>query len=164
MKVQVNKQVKLIWLSIICLLILVIGPVSAWADEDNKGSLKFKVDRIKGQTEQTDLRQTELERLFPTLFTDETKETIEEVKQENEKELNELKETIFFTNVETNQTVEKVKSALFTEEYTVVASHNNHEEGEDSGTGMSSTMLAVFSGLGLLLFGGLYFAMRAMLD
>lgn len=165
MKVQ-KRLAKSIVLLCISLLALVSLPVSAVAEEDKRGNMQIKTDRImKSQDENTDLRETELEKVFPTLFTEETKETIVEKDFENERAIEELEQSVFFIDSAANSTVEDVKDGLFSEEYTVALSSGNHvQEETSSGSGLSNTLLVVFSGIGILLFGGLYVAMRSLLD
>lgn len=165
MKVQ-KRLAKSIVLFCISLLVLVSLPILAVADEQKSGNMQIKTDRImKGQNENTDFRETELERVFPTLFTDETKETIVEKDLENERMVEDLGQSIFFIDREVTSTVEDVKDDLFSEEYTAVASSGNHvQEEASSGGGLSNTLMVVFAGMGILLFGGLYVAMRSLLD
>lgn len=165
MKVQ-KRLANFIVLLCISLLVLVCLPVSAMANEEKRGNMQIKTDRIiKGQNQDTNLRETELERVFPELFTDETKEKIVNKENKNERTLDELEQSIFSNDRVANSTVEDVKDVLFTEEYTTVASSRNHvQEESSSGNGLSNTLMVVFSGAGLLLFGGLYVAMRSMLD
>jgi type VII secretion protein EssA len=169
MKVQ-QKQVKSKFILLLCisLLVLVFAPVSAMADTEKRGELQFKIDRIiGGQDGETELRETELERLFPTLFTDEVKTRIEDTEHENQETMEELEESLFFADMEANSTVDEVKDSLFAEDYTatqVASAGNQAQEEASSSSTLGNTLLAVFSGLGLLLFGGLYFMMRSMLD
>ncbi|WP_164216044.1 type VII secretion protein EssA [Virgibacillus sp. YIM 98842] len=167
MKVQKKlAKFKSILLFIASLLVLVFLPVSAMADTEKRGELQFKVDRIMGgNDEQTELRETELERTFPALFTEDVKAKIEDTERENQESMEELKESIFSANFEANSTVEDVKDSLFTEGYTAVASGGSQAQEEtSSNSGLNNILLTVFSGLGLLLFGGLYFMMRSMFD
>lgn len=165
MKVQ-KKLVKFTVLLYISLLVLVLLPVSAAADEGKSGSLQMKTDRIiKGQNENTDLRQTELERIFPKLFTDETKEAVAEKDLENEKTMKKLEESIFFMDGDKTSTVQNVKEALFSEEYIAAGSAGNQvQEESPSSSSLSKILIVVFAGIGILLFGGLYLAMRSVLD
>jgi len=167
MKVQ-QKQAKskIILLLCISLLVLVFLPVSAMADTEKRGELQFKIDRIiGGQDNEVELRETELERIFPALFTEDVKTRIEDTELEKQETMEELEESIFFENLEANSTVEDVKDSLFTEEYTAVASGGTQAQEETaSNSGLSNTILTVFSCLGILLFGGLYVMMRSMLD
>ncbi|WP_405100992.1 type VII secretion protein EssA [Oceanobacillus sp. FSL H7-0719] len=164
MKVQ-KKLVKFTVLLYISLLVLVLLPVSAAADEGKSGSLQMKTDRIiKGQNENTDLRQTELERIFPTLFTDETKDAVAEKDLENEKTMKKLEESIFFMDGDKTSTVQNVKEALFSEEYAAGSAGNQVQEESPSSSGLSKILIVVFAGIGILLFGGLYLAMRSVLD
>lgn len=165
MRVQ-KKLAKSIILLFIGVLVLGLLAVPAAAEEEGRGGLKINPDRIiKGQNENTDLRETELEKVFPELFTDETKETIEETELQQKSKLEELEQSIFSYELEGNTVVQEVKDDLFTAEYTVAQSGGNHiQEDASSGSGASNTLLAVFTGFGIVLFVGLYAAMRTMLD
>ena len=167
MKVQ-QKQAKPKFILLLCisLLVLVFTPVSAMADNEKRGELQFKIDRIiEGNDEGTELRETGLERTFPTLFTEDVQMRIEATEQENQERREGLEESIFSADLEANSTEDDVKDALFTEDYTVVASGGSQAQEENSSSSsLNNTILAVFSGLGILLFGGLYVMMRSLLD
>lgn len=165
MRVQ-KKLAKSLLLLIIALLVLGFWSVPAAADEEERGGLRINTDRIiKGQQEPTELRETELERVFPQLFTDETKEVIKEKELENKSELEQLEESIFFHELEGNTAVQDVKDALFAPEYEVAQTGGNQiQEDPSSGSGVSNTLLAVFTGLGAVLLFGLYAAMRNLVD
>jgi type VII secretion protein EssA len=167
MKVQKKQAKNKMILSLcICLLILVCLPVSAMADTEKRGELQFKIDRIiDGSDEGSELRETELERTFPGLFSDDVGLIIEETEKKNQQTMEELEKSIFTVDLEANSTVDEVKDALFSEDYTVVASGKGEVQEEDNtNSSFSNTILTIFSGLGILLFGGLYFMMRSMFD
>lgn len=165
MKVQ-KKLVKLIIILITSLKVFGFMTIPVLADGENRGGLRINTERIiKGQSENIELRETELERIFPTLFTDETKEMIEKTEQLNKNNLEELEKSIFSQDLDGNTMVEEVKNALFTEEYSVAVSGSNQDEEDASSDGIvSTTILTVFSGLGLLLLVGLYTGMRSLYD
>ncbi|GAB3799675.1 type VII secretion protein EssA [Virgibacillus kimchii] len=167
MKVQ-KKQAKYKIILFLCmsLLILVCLPVSAMADTEKRGELQFKIDRIIGGNDgETELRETELERSFPDLFSDDVGLIIEEREKENQQMMEELEESIFTADLQANSTVEEVKDALFSEDYTAVASGRGEMQEENTASSsFNNTLLTIFSGLGILLFGGLYFMMRSMFD
>lgn len=160
------KQAKYFFLYCLSIGVLVFLPMSVVAGEDTRGKLHIKTDRItKGQTENTNLRETELERIFPTLFREETKEEIAEIELEKERKMKELEQSIFFIDKETTTTALDVKDSLFSEEYTAVAASGDQIMEESSSSSvLSNTLMVVFTGIGILLFVGLYAAMRSWFD
>ncbi|GEM_PF-5398848 len=165
MRIQ-KKLVKTSALLCVSGLILVLMPVSATADKEKDGKLQLKMDRIiNSQDEQMDLRETELERTFPTLFTVETNQAIKEKKMENKSTIKELEQTIFSLDIDKTSTVQNVKDHLFSEEYAITASNENQvKEEPSSGGGFSKIMIGLFVGIGTLLFSGLYLAKQFLLD
>lgn len=166
MKVQKMKLAKYFILHCLCLGVLVFIPMSVVANEDTRGNLQIKTDRImKGQNENTNLRETELEKVFPTLFMEETKEEIAEIELERERKMKGLEQSIFFIDKETATTTQDVRDSLFSEEYTAVAASKDRvTEESSSSSSLSNTLMAVFIGIGILLFVGLYAAMRSLFD
>ncbi|MEC5425194.1 type VII secretion protein EssA [Virgibacillus sp. C22-A2] len=134
--------------------------------EPKSGSLQLKIDRIiKGESERTQMNQTELEKVFPTLFTEETQVWFTEVKKEQEESLEELERSLFTKEIDSNTTALDIKEALFASDYTSSASSfTNQVSQEDSGSGFGEKVLVTLTALALLLCGGLYFMMQKLFD
>lgn len=134
--------------------------------EHESGGLQIKVDRIiKGDSERTQMNETELEKVFPTLFTEETQVWFTEVKKENEASLERLERSLFTTEIDSNTTALDIKASLFASDYTSSASSSTNQVSlEDSGSGFGNTFLVTLTALALLLCGGLYFMMQKLFE
>ncbi|MUK87582.1 type VII secretion protein EssA [Ornithinibacillus sp. L9] len=166
MKVQ-QKLVKamLLFSTILLILGVNIHLVSAESSSNNRGSLEFKIDRIeKSKETDREISETELEKVFPSLFSEETETTIHDQQTEEEKLLKELEQSLFSMETEPNETLEDVKQTLFTEDYTVTVSQSIQDQEEEKNSGLGNSVIAVFSGFAFLLCGGVYVMMRKMLD
>ena len=150
--------------------LLVIVPLQALAEDksNSSGKMRLKVDRI-GENEhverQTD-KMTELEKMAPDLFTEETQTAIEQKKKEMNTEMTELEQSLFVITPEIDTTTEDIKSTLFTSDYTVPKmTVGNGEEAENgSGGSMGNTLLVSLVGMVVLLCGGIFAAMRKMVE
>ena len=104
------------------LSIFFIIPTVVTADEDGggKGKLQIKTDRIieNNREEDADIVESELDKSFPELFQEETKEKIELQQKEMEKATNDLKRDVFHEEMSEMTTLYEVKNELFTENYT----------------------------------------------
>lgn len=130
------------------------------------GSLELKIDRIiKGEERKTINQETELEKVLPNLFTEETKEKLDLVEEEKEKTLEELEESLFRMENVKNVTIQNIKQSLFTDDYTATASStSNMVEDEENKNGIGNVLLIFFTFIGCLLAGGLYWLLRKSFD
>ncbi|WP_081674787.1 type VII secretion protein EssA [Virgibacillus sp. CM-4] len=163
MKVQ-KKLAKRILLFSISLLML---QTSVDASPANNGQLQLEIDRIiESEKEQTQTDKTELEKRFPTLFSEQTQSTINTEEKQNKASMERLQQTLFRTETETNKTIRNVREGLFEEDYSAASVQSQMDKTDDneSTNAMNSIMLIVFTGLACLLCVGLYFMMRRMLS
>lgn len=155
------------------ILTLVISVLVVWgyqapaASADSDGDLEMKIDRIVEDDKKNTVNQeTELEKIFPTLFTEETSKIIAEKKAEQQQSLEELESDLFAKDVQINKTLDSVKDDLFTKDYEeIAASTSKPNKDEIAETSQSSnTWLYVLTGFALLLCGGIYVMMQKMLN
>ncbi|MFD1335871.1 type VII secretion protein EssA [Oceanobacillus iheyensis] len=159
------KLVNLAFASSMILLILLPIGVSADTGSEKDGSMQMQIDRIiKDKDEKNELRETELERLFPSLFTTETSEEINEKVNAEEDKIEDIEQNLFSEGVEGNVAIQEVKDSLFQSDYESVAASSNNEEEESSSSSSSNIILMTFAGIAVALCGGLYVLMQRLLD
>lgn len=103
-------------------------PITAVANEDDlgKGNMEIKTDRImQGESTEEQNQETELDRVFPELFTSEVKEQLDEQQQLSQRQYAELKDSLFTTHVK-ETSIYDMKSELFVE-----ASDISHEVSQE---------------------------------
>lgn len=162
-----QKLVKVI-LPIISLLV-VWGYQTPAVIADSDGKLEMKIDRItEEKSENTSKKETEIEKIFPMLFAEETATTVEKKKAQQEQSLDELEAVLFTIDAEPNKTLQQTKDALFTTDYaTIAATTTKQSEDHSDNKGVSEsdhTLVYVLVGFALLLCGGLYVMMQKMLN
>ena len=150
--------------------LLVVVPLQGLAEDtsNSSGKLRLKVDRIGGSehVERQTEKMTELEKKAPDLFTEETQTAIEQKKKEMNTEMTELEQSLFVITPEIDTTTEDIKSTLFTSDYTVpkMTVGNGDEAENGSGGSMGKTMFVSLVGMVVLLCGGVFAAMRKMVE
>lgn len=148
----------------ILLILLPIG-VSAESGSIKDGSLQMQIDRIiKDKDEKNEMRETELERIFPSLFTLETSQEINEKVNAEEDKIEYIEQNLFSEDVEGNVAIQEVKDSLFQSDYESVAASSSNAEEESSSSSSSNIILMTFAGIAVALCGGLYVLMQRLLD
>lgn len=153
--------------SLCCILLGWPHTILAEDNDSDKGKIKWDTDRILNdrKDEDEDLQETELDKLFPELFDVETKETVQQVQEENKESLTELENSLFSKELKEDDTVEKTEESLFTSDYVAPPpSTNQEEEQDDQNTGLYTVLVLSFIGLGVLVLGGVYFMFQKMTD
>ncbi|BAC13269.1 hypothetical protein [Oceanobacillus iheyensis HTE831] len=159
------KLVNLAFASSMILLILLPIGVSADTGSEKDGSMQMQIDRIiKDKDEKNELRETELERLFPSLFTTETSEEINEKVNAEEDKIEDIEQNLFSEDVEGNVAIQEVKDSLFQSDYESVAASSGNAEEESTSSSSSNIILMTFAGIAVALCGGLYVLMQRLLD
>ncbi|WP_153463036.1 type VII secretion protein EssA [Sediminibacillus terrae] len=152
----------------VSLLVLFSIAAPAVVAEKN-GSLEMKIDRIKEeQNNSPSNHETELDKVFPDLFADETATVIEKKETENNQSMEELQEELFAMKKEPGTQLHATRDSLFKENYSLTASATTTAEepeatSEESDSGLGNTVLMALTGAGLLLSGGLYIMMQKTL-
>ncbi|MCT1576503.1 type VII secretion protein EssA [Oceanobacillus kimchii] len=159
------KLVNLAFVSSMILLILLPIGVSAESGSIKDGSLQMQIDRIiKDKDEKNEMRETELERIFPSLFTLETSQEINEKVNAEEDKIEYIEQNLFSEDVEGNVAIQEVKDSLFQSDYESVAASSSNAEEESSSSSSSNIILMTFAGIAVALCGGLYVLMQRLLD
>lgn len=154
-------------IGICCLLLFMPIPASAEDSPQDKGKMDWKIDRIiQGESEEERHQtETELEKRLPELFDEETKVTIQSVQKENKESVDDLKDSLFAMDFEADATIDDTKEALFTSEYVAPKSSSNHDDDEEGGNSwFNNVLLAGLTGLGCIVFGGIYVMFRKLSD
>lgn len=145
MRIQ-QKQINILLL--FSLFILFCLPPLSFAnkDETGKGKMKIKTDRILNDEGET--VETELDKLFPDLFADETMDKVKLKQTEFENITNDLKQHIFHENLHESVFIDELKAQVFTEDYVARQAYKEDEMDESE-----STSSLVFYGSILLFIG-----------
>ncbi|MDE5415221.1 type VII secretion protein EssA [Alkalihalobacterium chitinilyticum] len=123
---------------------------------EERGKLNMNLDRIIGSKEDQTKTKTELEKVFPELFRDETRELIDRKQLKQEEWLQDLHQSIFEMESQADATVALVQETLFTASYTTPTTENRvHEEPSE---GANNVLLFSFVGF-ILMVGGVVFTM-----
>lgn len=116
----------------------------AEADDESKGKLRLRTDRISEEKTDDELRETELERQMPDLFKQETKELIHSLKTKEAEALQQLEHSLFSMPSEADTTVNEIMDHLFTEDYVPPQRSSSANEDQDQS---SSLKTGIFVGL-----------------
>ncbi|MFD1850870.1 type VII secretion protein EssA [Oceanobacillus bengalensis] len=165
---KMKGKLKQFSISVLFIFLLVFSPyqISAETAPTTPGSLELKIDRIiQGEDERTIIQETELEKVFPTLFEEETNEKIDVVEKEKERTLDALEESLFRMESVKNVTLQNIKQSLFSDNYIVTASSTSSEVNDkESNNGIGNVLLLSLTIVGCFLAGGLYLLMRKSFD
>lgn len=133
----------------------------AEGDSNRKGQMQLKTNRLNNKNDEEKLQETELEKVFPDLFREETKERMLSKQEEQKASTNSLLEVIF---EEKQLSTSQMDSAdLFDEEYVTVVKTIG-EEVEDVDSSISATVfITAFSVLIVGIVGGSYLFIRNFL-
>jgi len=113
-----QKQIKNLLL--FSLLIFFLVPIQVLANEDGmgKGKMQMKTDRIlQDPKNENNIVETELDKTFPELFEEETREKIETQQTELQAETTRLKNHIFEEKIPETTSLYSIKNELFTDDY-----------------------------------------------
>ncbi|WP_053218437.1 type VII secretion protein EssA [Virgibacillus senegalensis] len=165
MKVKQKLGKHSLFLATALLVLTTYAAPAVYADSD--GSLKMKVDRIKQEKKENQSnKETELDKVFPDLFAEETFTTIKQVEDKNNQSMEALEEELFTMKEEPVAELHATRESLFKENYSLTASTTTVEEEqetEDRNNGLGSTVLMALTGAALFLTGGLYIMMQKTL-
>lgn len=142
------KQVNILFL---LLLMLTVLPMQIHAEEapSKRGEMQLKTNRLHERDSEERLYETELDRLYPDLFREKTKDKILIKQEEIASSTKELVDLIF--EKEVFDTIHIDAGELFDDEYVTAMKVVQGEEMEDSNTSISTTTFA--TGIGLLISG-----------
>jgi type VII secretion protein EssA len=144
-------------------------PIGSSAEEPSSpsGKLRFQTERI-GQDGKSKLqvdKKTELEKVLPNLFKEETQAVIDARQKELNQEADELRQMLFVTVQEHDITTQETMKTLFASDYTVPkASAANNDLNESDNGIMGNTLFSSLIGIVVLLCGGIFAVMRKMVE
>ena len=168
---------KMLWkrTSVIAALLLGISPIfslsaMAEADRDNSGELRVKIERI-GQDEvdpekleSQDVEKTELEKIAPGLFKEQTRAAIESRQKGLDETAKQFEDSLFVSPIKQNSTIEDTENALFSNEYEVefyaIPNQNNPQKDEENS--ISKEVLVAIFGIVFISCGGIYLMVKKM--
>ncbi|MGE6260582.1 type VII secretion protein EssA [Heyndrickxia sporothermodurans] len=137
---------------------------------DDTGKIQFKIDRIgqedteREKLESQNYKETELEKIAPGLFKEQTRAVIETKQKEMNDELKQLEKNLFKTPIKVN-TTNDLKRVLFSDKISIPneehVSLNKHID-EESG-GISIEILITLIGFAMVMCLGIYILMRKLL-
>jgi type VII secretion protein EssA len=134
--------------------------VTADSTSKNSGKLRFKTERIdQGENEKKHQNiETELDKVFPTLFREETIITINLEKVKQAEHTKELEQILFEMPSKSDTTLHDMKGeTLFTVDYTPPKTSTVNEVTEDGqATSIGKGAFASLAALLLVLCGGIY--------
>ncbi|MFC4620318.1 type VII secretion protein EssA [Camelliibacillus cellulosilyticus] len=143
-------------------LFLSLPSLRAFADDPkDNGKLKWKLDRISeyGKNDNQKAGETELEKVFPDLFSAQTKEKIETKQKQDHASLEELGKNVLSMNHEQDTVLKNTMASLFTQDYTAPVISGD-ESSSGGGSGAHPTVIAALATIGSAVVGGLFMAMR----
>lgn len=147
MRIQ-QKQIN--YLLLFSLFILLFHPTSINADSDKgKGKMKIKSDRILKEQSDDYFGETELDKRFPNLFSEEINHKIHEKQRNDDYTLDTLKKSVLIEDIPERTMLTTVKSALFTEEYT--ASNHKRRSAEDAEEHRLTSSVLFYGSLGFII-------------
>lgn len=139
---------------------------------DHSGKIRLQSDRIgqdaaeREKLETQDHNETELEKVAPDLFKEQTRAAITDKQVEMERSTEDLEKELFVRPSKPNLALKETEKVLFSSDYTVqyaAAPTTNTTESNQDGT-MSSKTLTAFFGMIVLGCGGIFIMMRKMLE
>lgn len=168
------------WIKVCSIAAIILGGTlqlfmlhpSAETSLDQSGKLQIKIERI-GQDDaervrSQDQQETELEKIAPDLFKEQTRAAVQTKQKQMEKQVKTLKGELFTGAVaaQDNSEIKNLKKALFAKKYpgqpSVITAQNNNE---DKGEGLiGKKAVAFLFGFILLLCGGIYGMIQKTLE
>lgn len=132
--------------------------VVAKDDAEDSGKMELKIDRIgEDGTQNYQNTETEKEKRFPHLFSEETESAIESKQTEAENMMKELEESLFMMDTgAADNLVQDTKNALFNEDYTAPQTAASDDQEEESDDGLGTALYIGFAGLVSVLCVGIY--------
>ncbi|MGC4376900.1 type VII secretion protein EssA [Fictibacillus sp. Mic-4] len=163
---------KLIKFIVLCSGIFLLCPLqTVLADElEHDGTIHWKSDRIsqneseKKKAESQSNKETELEKIAPDLFSEQTRAAIESKQRKNKQQMESIKHSLFVTPVKKDMVIKNSRKALFTDNYQApfVAEPQSDEDGRSRG--MSKTVTTILGGVALLICTGIYKMIRTFME
>ncbi|WP_160724843.1 type VII secretion protein EssA [Bacillus sp. USDA818B3_A] len=145
-----------------------IASVHTFAEEpsNNSGKMELKTDRIGQDSaiENEFHKETELEKMAPELFEEQTRASIETKQLEAEKAAKNLEKNLFVQPSEQNTALSDTKNSLFSSNYSVQYAQSAGRDANEEGGQISKRMVPALIGFVAVCCGGVYIMMRKMLE
>jgi len=133
---------------------------------DDMGKMLLKTDRI-GQDSTTgneNHKETELEKVAPDLFNEQTRAAINTKQLESEKATANLEQKLFVQPSEPSTSLKDTKNTLFSNNYTVQYAEVSTQDTKEDGGLISNRIIPALIGLVAACCGGTFVMMRKMLE
>lgn len=131
---------------------------------NSDGKMRFKTERIGEKEGVQSNKETELEKIAPDLFKEETIEAIEKKQQELKSEVENLEKILFKTSKITDSSIQDTKKSLFANDYQAPKALAEMDDSEVSEEGISSNVILYgLLGTVILLCGGIFTYMQKVL-
>jgi len=148
-----------------CISITSIHSLADTTTDDN-GEMKLKTDRI-GQDSMLETefhKETELEKIAPDLFKEQTRAAIETKQSEAKKAAKNLEKNLFVKPSEPSTALSDTKNSLFSTHYTVQYAEASNQNANEEGERMSKRMIPALVGFVAACCGGVFVIMRKILE
>lgn len=149
------------------LLLMPVGVLAVENDDSylgNDGKMEMQLDRATKTADEKnaemDTEQTELEKLGITLFTPDAERNAAEIKAQEKKEMDDVKNSLFTGESTKDNSVQVMKASLFTEKEDAAASSETAALGQNEPEKESKTIWWVLSGIVLAVAALLYTVVR----
>lgn len=132
-------------------------PLPMFAEERKIGEIQWEIDRIlRGNSDEEGYYKTsELTKRFPTLFTVEVSEMIQESQARQDENMQKMKTTLFSTSLDKNKMIEDTKDALFSTDYEAPKS-STEKAVEERKSWVDVLLLSGLSGIAIIGFWVIY--------
>jgi len=168
---ELVKRYSVVSILIFGLLTFLTLPVYATNDLNHSGELRLKTDRISQSEEDrqkmdsNDNKETELDKIAPDLFKEQTRDAIQSKKKELENTTKTVEKTLFVFPNNHYVTMKDTEKTLFLKNYNVQTATEVNQEINENPEGNSligkKTMASLF-GVVLIICGGIFAMMRKM--
>ncbi|ULT57353.1 type VII secretion protein EssA [Neobacillus drentensis] len=152
------------------ILVLLLGCFPVFSTHsfaaDDTGKMLLKTDRI-GQDStigNENHKETELEKVAPELFKEQTRAAINTKQLESEKATENLEQKLFVQPSKPNTALKDTKNTLFSSNYTVQYAEASAQDTKKDGGLISDRIIPALIGLVAACCGGIFVMMRKMLE
>lgn len=148
-----QKQIKYLLLFSFSIFFLIPHHIIGAEGISGKGKLQIKTDRLlRDENQEQELRETELDKIFPDLFKEETKEKLDAKQEAMLLQEEELKASLFTMDMN-NTSIYDIKSDLFSDSHEVNHETSSQEMEEEATAEANLVSTIVFYSSVVLLIG-----------
>ncbi|MEH7307077.1 type VII secretion protein EssA [Neobacillus drentensis] len=168
-----KELVKLFSVIVVFTVFLLMYSLHPLADAtlDHSGEIRLQTDRIgqdaveRENLDTQDYQETELEKMAPDLFKEQTQAALKTKQIEMEQSTSDLEQGLFVSPSKPNITLNNVEKVLFSSNYTVqntTATNQNEPDNNQDGF-LNTKIITTFLGMVVIGCGGIFTMMRKML-